>query len=77
MSYAKTCREISEALDDACADAEAIASTVRSVLGGEPRYDEDYKIEEWFRIRPAELARIAAALKVLRSELETEIARRA
>ncbi len=74
--FARTRDEILGDMEQIQSDAAEIARLAERVVYSDPRYDEDYKIEQWFRIRPLEIERIRQGLAALLGLLNTELSRR-
>ncbi len=74
--FARTRDEILVDMEQIQSDAAEIVRLAERVVYSDPRYDEDYKIEQWFRIRPLEIERIRQSLAALLGQLDTELSRR-
>ncbi len=74
---AKTRADLLETFEALRSDAAQIELLAQRFCYSDPAYDEDYKIERWFRIRVAEIKRIRCDVAELASQLETELSRRA
>ncbi len=74
--FARTRDEILGDMEQIQSDAAEIVRVAERVIYSDPRYDEDYKIREWFRIRPLEIERIRQSLAALLGRLEAELSRR-
>ncbi len=74
--FARTRDEILGDMEQIQSDAAEILRLAERVVYSDPRYDEDYKIEQWCRIRTLEIERIRQGLAVLLGRLNTELSRR-
>lgn len=75
--FATERHELVTVLETLRSDAAELIVLASRVCYSDPQYDEDYKIRNWFRIRTAEIQRIAREVAELSAQLETELSRRA